>query len=167
MDPARLPDNIPEAFLLDLFVRSARQTLDRLCEAMQRLAVHPGEPGAREIVRLCHNLKGSSRQMGFDDLGSMAAEMEALAWRLDPVAGTGGGMAAGTTADTAAGTAAGTAADTTPGTAGTGAGANAPSWMRELEQAAEQFRTCLDALVTGGPMPDLTAITEHLREVQP
>lgn len=87
MDPARLPENIPEAVLLDLFVQAVRQTLDRLREAMGRLAVHPGEPGAREVVRLCHNLKGSSRQMGFDDLGLMAAEMEAVACRFDLAGG--------------------------------------------------------------------------------
>ena len=79
MDPARWPENVPEEVMVEFFVRAARESLGRMREAMHRFETHPAEPGARDVVRLCHNLKGSSRQIGLEELGDTAEMMEAVA----------------------------------------------------------------------------------------
>jgi chemotaxis protein histidine kinase CheA len=82
MDPARLPEGIPEQLLLDLFVRSGRDTLRRLREALRQWAEVGSEAGLADVRRLAHNLKGASLQLGFDDVGRLTSALERFAGEL-------------------------------------------------------------------------------------
>jgi len=76
MDPARVPEGIPVEYLLEVYWRSARSGLARLRQLLEGLPESPNEAGLAEVRRLAHNLKGSSRQLGFDPLGRRAAAVE-------------------------------------------------------------------------------------------
>jgi chemotaxis protein histidine kinase CheA len=78
MDPARLPEGIPEQVLLDLFHRSGTDTLERARSALRRWADSGSEPDLADSRRLAHNLKGSSCQLGFEEFSGLAAALEAM-----------------------------------------------------------------------------------------
>jgi chemotaxis protein histidine kinase CheA len=76
MNPARLPEGISEQFLLDLFVRSGGDALRRMGQALGHWAETGSEAELADIRRLAHNLKGSSCQLGFDELAHLAGALE-------------------------------------------------------------------------------------------
>lgn len=76
MDPARLPEGIPEQFLLDLYVRSGRDTVARMREALRHWTQTGSEADLADARRMAHNLKGSSCQLGFDDVAHFAGALE-------------------------------------------------------------------------------------------
>jgi chemotaxis protein histidine kinase CheA len=82
MDPARLPEGIPEQFLLDLFVRSGRDTLQRMREALRHWTDVGNEAQLADLRRLAHNLKGASLQLGFEDVARLASALERFTSRL-------------------------------------------------------------------------------------
>jgi chemotaxis protein histidine kinase CheA len=76
MDPARLPDGISEQVLLELYVRSGTESMERLRTAIHSWEQTGSEADLADSRRLAHNLKGSSCQLGFDELAKLAAAME-------------------------------------------------------------------------------------------
>jgi len=76
MDPARLPEGVPADVLLGVYLRSGHDTLDRLAEAVHRAREAGGEAALAEVRRLSHNFKGASCQLGFDEVGRLAAALE-------------------------------------------------------------------------------------------
>jgi chemotaxis protein histidine kinase CheA len=82
MDPARLPEGIPEQLLLDLYVRSGGDTLQRMREALRNWAETGSEAGLADVRRLAHNLKGASLQLGFDDVARLTGALERFAGEL-------------------------------------------------------------------------------------
>jgi chemotaxis protein histidine kinase CheA len=76
MNPARLPEGISEQFLLDLFVRSGGDALRRMGQALAHWAETGSEAELADIGRLAHNLKGSSCQLGFDEVAHLAGALE-------------------------------------------------------------------------------------------
>ena len=81
MDPARLPEGIPEQFLLDLFVRSGGTRCGGGRSA-RRWAETGSEAELADVRRLAHNLKGSSFQLGFDEVAHLASALELFAGEL-------------------------------------------------------------------------------------
>jgi chemotaxis protein histidine kinase CheA len=76
MDPARLPEGIPEHVLLELYVQSGSETLQRLRAAFRRWAADGGDADLADVRRLAHNFRGSSCQLGFDSIARLAAGVE-------------------------------------------------------------------------------------------
>jgi chemotaxis protein histidine kinase CheA len=76
MDPARLPEGIPEQFLLDLYVRSGRDTVVRMREAIRHWTQDGSEADLADARRMAHNLKGSSCQLGFEGVARFAGALE-------------------------------------------------------------------------------------------
>jgi chemotaxis protein histidine kinase CheA len=76
MNPARLPEGIPEQFLLELFVRSGGDGLRRMRQALGRWSETGSEAELVDVGRLAHNLKGSSCQLGFDEVAHLAGALE-------------------------------------------------------------------------------------------
>ncbi len=72
----QLPDDLPLGELLTIYLRSSRDSLDRIEGALA------GECDLALVLRLSHNLKGSSLQFGFLETGEVGRAMEDLAGRL-------------------------------------------------------------------------------------
>jgi chemotaxis protein histidine kinase CheA len=82
MDPAQLPEGIPEQVLLDLYVRSGGETLRRMREALAHWAESGSEAGLADVRRLAHNLKGASLQLGFSEVARLTSALERFAAEL-------------------------------------------------------------------------------------
>ncbi len=76
MDPARLPEGIPEQFLLDLFIRSGGETVARMRVALQEWTGTGSETALADVRRYAHNLKGASLQLGFDEVARLTSGLE-------------------------------------------------------------------------------------------
>jgi chemotaxis protein histidine kinase CheA len=79
MKSDQLPEGIPEEELIRIYVTAARANLSTMTEALERLSSENSFPDLATLHRLSHNLKGSSRQFGFQEPAGVACGMEAFA----------------------------------------------------------------------------------------
>ncbi len=82
MNPDLLPEGADEE-LLKIYKDSARKTVEQLSRAADAAGPDELRQHLSLLHRLAHNLKGSSCQFGFVEIGKLAQALEQLAARLE------------------------------------------------------------------------------------
>jgi hypothetical protein len=78
MLPDQLPEDIPAEELMRVFVGATTISLEKIAEAYRSIEKGDSQLGVPLLRRLSHNLKGSSYQFGFTELGVVSSHLEAL-----------------------------------------------------------------------------------------